>query len=260
LCLSSQQNDAIRWNEALPPFGTVGILGKKGQGKSVLAYYLAEIRHQTTGTRVAALGPPFSFKDILPDWITIVGTLPELMEHVGSILVMDEGSMNLHSRRTMSKQSVEMDQAMSLTRQNEQLFIWCTHNSKKMDPMVMRDLDMLAYKTPSTMHVKMERSEIKSFTAEARKFLMQEEDPDRRKTLTVVYYDDFDERAILKNGVPSFWSEDLSKAVAVAQTEQNSLGEIDGPVREVEITQKEYELVRLLRQNQSGLNMSSSFH
>ena len=69
---------AITW-KGLPLNGLIIIQGQRGQGKTSLAWKLAELkRTDKRGKRVAAFGMPEQAKKALPKWITHMHTLEEV--------------------------------------------------------------------------------------------------------------------------------------------------------------------------------------
>lgn len=206
------------WTEILPQYGLIGILGKRGMGKTALAYYLSELRHELTGKPTAVLGPPASILLRLPEWFSIIDELDEVAGLIGYTILIDEGSMPLHIRRAMAREHIAFDQAISLCRHRNQLLIVCTHHSKKLDVLVIRDMDILAFKQPSALHTKMERGEIQDMSLKARNTLFPLK-LEERKRHSYVMWDDFEQEGLVINSLPSFWSEELSTAVGMGARE-----------------------------------------
>ena len=63
------------WMDILPASGVMGTLGKRREGKSALAYHIAELRYQGQGTPACVLGPPPGLAEKFPRWITTVTDL-----------------------------------------------------------------------------------------------------------------------------------------------------------------------------------------
>ena len=77
----------ISWN-GLPSNGLVVIEGQRGQGKTSLAWYIAELkRTEKRGKRVIAFGMPAVARKALPKWITHMDTLEEVSTAKPSIVV-----------------------------------------------------------------------------------------------------------------------------------------------------------------------------
>ena len=54
---------------------------------------------------------------------------------------------------------VGFDQVLSPCGQLDQLFIFCTHHSRKLDLNIVTEYEVLAFKFPNKMHTKLERRE-----------------------------------------------------------------------------------------------------
>ena len=221
------------WIEILPTSGVVGILGRRRQGKTALAYFLAEERHRENGTPAVVLGPPVALKSKFPPWFTIVTELGEFLRYPSHTAIIDEGSLALHARQSLSRQHTEFDQALSLCGQLDQLFIFCTHHSRKLDPLVVEEYEVLVFKLPGQMHTRMERREIRQWSEKARAALLEIPE-EERKQWAYVLYDDLDQETLLHNPLPSFWSDEISKAVSIALTREDR-GNLEDLVREHEI-------------------------
>ena len=216
-----------KWLDILPESGVVGILGKRRQGKTALAYHLAEERHQQNESPAVVLGPPLALKSKFPSWFTIVSELGEFLRYPNHTAIIDEGSLQLHARQSLSRQHTEFDQILSLCGQLGQLFIFCTHHSRKLDPLVVEEYEVLAFKVPGQMHTRMERREIRQWSERARAALLEISE-EERKQWAYVLYDDLDQEALLPNPLPSFWCDEISKAVSIAVTQEG----LDSLVRE----------------------------
>lgn len=203
------------WKEILPEYGLMGILGKRGMGKTALGYYLCELAHKQTGRNAVVYGPDVEVLEYLPDYFLIMNELSDVGNYTNHIVFIDEGSIPLHIRRAMSAGHVLFDQAISLCRHRNQFMIICSHHSAKLDILVIRDMDIVAFKQPSKIHTQMEREFIQSLSLKAwesfRNIPVTE-----RKRATYVFWDDFDRDGRVDNDLPSFWNEQISKAVGLS--------------------------------------------
>ena len=204
-----------KWLDILPASGVVGILGRRRQGKTALAYHLAEERQREKGTPAVVLGPPLELASKFPPWFTIVSELGDFLRYPSHTAIIDEGSLQLHARQALAHQHTEFDQALSLCGQLDQLFIFCTHHSRKLDPLVVEEYEVLAFKLPGSMHTRMERRDIQEWSQRARVALLNLPE-EERKEWSFVLYDDLEEETLLRNPLPSFWSDAISKAVSIA--------------------------------------------
>lgn len=87
------------------------------------------------------------------------------------------------------------------------------HNTRKLDVGVLADIDWMAYKTPSQFHCKLEREKFGELSREAlHKFLTIPTVAERKRT--AFFWGGNVEGERLTNGLPSFWSQELSEAYA----------------------------------------------
>ena len=218
-------NESVNWPDILPVSGVMGILGKRREGKSALAYHIAELRHQAQATPACVLGPPPSLAEKFPEWMTIVTALQDFQDFPGHTAILDEGSLPLHARHSLSRDHTGFDQLLSLCGQLDQLFIFCTHHSRKLDINIVTEYEVLAFKFPNKMHTRMERPEIREWSTAARTRL-SDFDAQGRKEWSFVLHDDLDETAMVQNPLPTFWCDEISKAVSSAITQKPALDEV----------------------------------
>ena len=102
-----------RWREVIVPPSIVLIIGKRGSGKSALAYRLLELFRYQLACYV--VGAPVEARKLLPDWIGISPTLEDLPPDC--IALVDEAYMLYHSRRSMTQSKKVMSQSLNLSRQ-----------------------------------------------------------------------------------------------------------------------------------------------
>ncbi len=216
---------ALGWLDIIPAHGVVGVLGKRGEGKTAVAYFLAELRHERLGIGAVVFGPGLAMQEALPPWVEVVTDLGHFARARDKTLLLDEGSLPLHARESLRKDHVTFDKLISLSRQRGQFILYVTHHSRKLDPLEVIDWDVILYKQPSKMHVLMERQEIRLLSGRARDALVRVSAADRKRW-SYVFYDDMDQEALMENPLPTFWSDQLSIAVSLAQDEED--GEQEG--------------------------------
>lgn len=243
-----------KWIEILPEYGTMIVLGRKRHGKTGLAYHIGEERHDCLGKRMAVWGPGASVRPLLPDWIEIATSLEHLMTFKDRTLVIDEGSLASHARDWRSASAMELDQAISLSGQRRQLLIDCTHHSRKLDPLLLREADVLAFKIPTKMHTKMERGEIRTWSLEARDRLLALAEG-VRKAWTWALWDDFEEEGLVENPLPTFWRQEISEATSAALDEDGDLPEQTIPMQ---VSPEERQLLQIVRSGHVGVSSAIS--
>ena len=105
-----------RWRGVIVPPAVVLILGKRGGGKSALAYRLLELlQYQLTPFVV---GAPSRSQRLFPEWIGICPSLDELPQDC--IALVDEAYLLYHSRQSSAATSRDMSQQLNLSRQRNQ--------------------------------------------------------------------------------------------------------------------------------------------
>ena len=199
---------------AVPFPGVILVMGAKGSGKSAMAHASAEKLH--TGRALSAvlhlpMVPPDLQKHIqklLPDWLRVVTTTASWPKR--SVVIYDEAAQSAHARRTQSGDAVELDNLMSISRQRQQLIIFISHHSRKLDPSVIRDVGMIGWKQPTYAHWLFERNELTDFTLKAVDFYRDMKTESQRLKTTMIV--DLHHLVIksFKNNVPTYWSESLS--------------------------------------------------
>jgi len=93
------------------------VLGKRGSGKSALAYYLIEIHRY--GLKPYVVGIPQSKQHLLPEWVGVASSLEEAP--LGAIVIVDEAYLLNHRSRQHnpgSKEMVQTNQFISSKRTN----------------------------------------------------------------------------------------------------------------------------------------------
>lgn len=211
----------LSWVDILPETGVMGILGKRRMGKSALAYHVAELRHQQLDKPAVVLGPPVQLASRFPDWVKIVTDLQEFLRYPGHTAILDEGSLSLHARQSLAREHTAFDQVLSLCGQLDQLFILNTHHSRKLDPLMVMEFELLVFKLPGEMHTRMDRRELRQWSTDARERLLAVPEGER-KAWSWVLYDDLEEEALVPNPLPSFWCDEISRAVSVALTQEQA--------------------------------------
>ncbi len=202
----------IKWKEALPLPSVALVTGRRGSGKSAMSYWLLE--HLSTEYKVPAyvIGVPREKNNLLPNTIIPLGTddLDDLPE--SAIIFFDEAAMIFYSREWKDDMHSLMDKLLSISRQKNQIIIMATHSSRKLDIALVADCDALLMKEPSLLTSRLDRAEIRKLSEQALAEFKRIPDKDRKK-YTFVYAHAF-EGTMLENPLPSFWSEELSRAFA----------------------------------------------
>lgn len=200
--------------KAIPFPGTILVMGARRKGKSALAHDIAEKLHNKRGLPAVLHLPRMpsnlqkQIQSLLPPWMELVTSTERWPKH--SIVIYDEASQGAHARRTQSGEAVELDNLIGISGQRQQLIIFISHHSRKLDLNVVRDVDLIAWKIPTYSHWMFERNEFSDFVLKAIDFFRGiRSEPKALKTTLVMDFHNlrFQE---FTNGLPSYWSDRLS--------------------------------------------------
>ena len=205
-----------KWREVIVPPAVVLVLGKRGSGKSALAYRLLELfRYQLS---CYVVGAPAKARQLLPDWIGIVPALEDLPNK--SIAVVDEAYLAYHARESMSQESKAMSQMLNLSRQREQTLIFVAQEARQVDKNIASTASVLAFKELGMLQPEFERPELRKLMAAAGEGL-RGTSGDKRKW-AYVYSPDADFVGLLASELASFWKPSLSRLFAAEGTPAKS--------------------------------------
>jgi len=209
----------------VPKVGVILIMGDLGMGKSAEAHAIAETLHKAYHKPAVIHLPiiPDRFKNkvqaLLPKWVKVV--TDRKLWPKGGVIIIDEAAQQAHARRTQSKEAIELDNLLSIARQREQLIIFISHHSRKLDPNIVQQVTQIHWKQPTYAHQLFERDEMQDFSMRAFDFfqIVRKGRPWKQCTqamqrtvkATTLALDMQDFRfATFKNKVASYWSENLS--------------------------------------------------
>ena len=208
-----------RWRDVIVPPAVVLIMGKRGSGKSSLAYRLLELfRYHSTPYVV---GVPSNARGLLPDWIGTVSSLDELPTK--SIALVDEAYIQFHARRSMADQNRAMSQLLNLSRQRQQTIIFVSQESRQVDRNVASSANVVIFKDPGMLQPEFERPEIRRIAFQAQEALASK--GKHKKRWSYVYSPDADFVGLLENNLPSFWKPSLSRLFA-AESDQAEISHV----------------------------------
>ena len=199
--------------KGIPSNGLVIVEGQRGQGKTSLAWYLAELkRTEKRGKRVVAFGMPEAGRKALPRWITHMHTLEEVSKAKPSIVVIDEAAFVANSRRAQQESNIEWLKLIAICRHKDHLLIFVSQHNRQLDVQILADADLVIMKKPSLLHLRFTRPEFKPELEQAY-HEFQAIKGDTRKYAYVVDYHNGNAK-MLRCQLPKFWSEKISKAYA----------------------------------------------
>ena len=209
----------VNW-DALPIQGVVVITGHRGEGKSALAWWLAEATKKKIASKfkkraqIAAFGIPEEARKVFPKRLRIkhVDTLEEVSElKNGSIVVVDESSFVANARRAMNDNNLKWLQLISIARHKDFLFIFIAQDNKQLDVQILGSADYVIMKRPTELHLEFSRPQFKKQLLKAYEAFDRMRG-DTRKKAYIANYHRTSESNFLPCKMPSWWNDKVSKA------------------------------------------------
>jgi len=177
------------------------ILGARGTGKSAIGMRLLENIKTATKKNIYAMGFDSS---ALPHWIESVASIEQINNN--SVVLIDEGGIEFSSRNTMSNANKLLSEILLVARHKDLTVFFITQNSSNLEINVIRQADFLLLKPSSLMQKDFERKKIKQVYESVDEHFTNHKGT---KGLTYIYSDSY--LGFIKNDLPSFWSEGVSK-------------------------------------------------
>jgi len=201
------------------------ILGKRGSGKTAFGYkVLEEARDRNLAPHV--MGLPKDKWHLLPNYIEPIEDPTEMGDD--SAVLMDESYQYMFAREHGTSFNKMMAKLLGIVRQKNQLFMFTTHLARKLDVSAVYDSDNIVFREPSFLHARMERREIRDLIKDASEYFEKSSNPVRSAYVVTP-------GGIKKVNVelPSFWSEELSRAFADVELLEEGEEKISEKEREV---------------------------
>ncbi len=205
----------VSWGK-VPSTGVLIITGHRGQGKSALAWWLADYMREKTNKSVAALGVPKLAQKLFPKrgfgrgGIKFVDKLEQVSKLKPSIVICDEAAFLAGARDGMSKNNKDWLKLIAICRHKDHLLVFVHQQSRQLDVQIMIDSDLVLMKRPTQLHLRGARSEFAPELKEAYEKFSRMRSDTRKKVYAVDYH--YGKRAMLNAEMPSWWSEKISRA------------------------------------------------
>ena len=184
------------------------ILGKRGSGKSALAYYLIEIHRY--GLKPYVVGIPQSKQHLLPVWVGVASSLEEVP--FGAIVIVDEAYLLYHARGSTTQESKEMAKIINLSRQKGQTIIFVTQESRSIDKNIASSANVIIFKEPGILQSEFERPELNHLAKKAVEAFAPING--NKQPWSYLYAPDTNDSGLIKNELPSFWKPEFGRMFA----------------------------------------------
>ncbi|MFO7774131.1 MAG: ATP-binding protein [Dehalococcoidia bacterium] len=199
----------------IPYPGVVMIMGDIRTGKTGLAHEIANEIHRRRKLPAILHMPRMDEKQrkalqrIVPSWMKVTTKQGQWQDRV--VVIYDEAAQSAHARRSQSGDAVELDELLAIAGQREQLILFISHYSRKLDLNVCTAVHRIIWKRPTYAHQLWERDEMADFTTKAYDFFRAINGPVAQKKACLVL--DMENFAFLQcnNKLPEWWSDKLSR-------------------------------------------------
>lgn len=198
------------------PFpGVVMIMGDIRSGKTGCAHEISYLMHQKRDLPAILHVPRANEKlrktiqRLVPDWMKVTTKRKDWKD--GAVVIYDEAAQSAHSRRASSADAVELDDLLAIAGQRQQLIIFISHYSRKLDLNVCTAIHRIIWKRPTYAHQLWERDEMADFTGKAYDWFKEiKGDTAKRKACLVLNMEDFG-FSQCNNALPPWWTDRLSR-------------------------------------------------
>jgi hypothetical protein len=208
LLSDAKTNIDLIWLKRIIHPSLVLILGKRGSGKSALAYYLIEIHRY--GLKPYVVGIPQSKQHLLPEWVGVASSLEEVP--FGAIVIVDEAYLLYHARGSTTQESKEMAKIINLSRQKGQTIIFVTQESRSIDKNIASSANVIIFKEPGILQSEFERPELNHLAKKAVEAFAPING--NKQQWSYLYAPDTNYSGLINNELPSFWKPELGRMFA----------------------------------------------
>ena len=208
LLSDAKTNIDLIWLKRIIHPSLVLILGKRGSGKSALAYYLIEIHRY--GLKPYVVGIPQSKQHLLPEWVGVASSLEEVP--FGAIVIVDEAYLLYHARGSTTQESKEMAKIINLSRQKGQTIIFVTQESRSIDKNIASSANVIIFKEPGILQSEFERPELNHLAKKAVEAFAPING--NKQLWSYLYAPDTNYSGLINNELPYFWKPELGRMFA----------------------------------------------
>jgi len=142
------------------------------------------------------------------------------------VVIYDEAAQSAHARRSQSGDAIELDDLLAIAGQREQLIIFISHYSRKLDLNVCTSIHRIIWKRPTYAHQLWERDEMADFTGKAYDFFKGIKGRVAQKKACLVL--DMENFGFYQcnNKLPAWWTDRLSRIFKEIQIQHSRRGVI----------------------------------
>jgi len=161
----------VSLSSVIPYPGVVIIMGDIRTGKTGLAHEIANVMHSKHSLPAILHIPRInesqrkSLQRTLPSWMKVTTRRGQWKDR--SVVIYDEAAKSAHARRSQSSDAMELDDMLAIAGQREQLILFISHYSRKLDLNVCTSVHRIIWKRPTYAHQLWERDEVADFTTKA---------------------------------------------------------------------------------------------
>jgi len=210
---------------AIPYPGVVMIMGDIRTGKTGLAHEIAGQMHSRRNLPAMLHIPRLTeqqrkrLQRLTPSWMKVVNKRNQWKDR--SVVIYDEAAQSAHARRSQSGDAMELDDMLAIAGQREQLILFISHYSRKLDLNVCTAVHRIIWKRPTYAHQLWERDEMADFTSKAYDFFRNIKGSVAQKKACLVL--DMENFAFLQcnNKLPPWWTDRLSRIFKEMQIQNN---------------------------------------
>jgi hypothetical protein len=212
----------------IPYPGVVMIMGDIRTGKTGLAHEIADEMHRRRNLPAILHMPRIDDKlrraiqRIVPRWMIVTTKRSQWKDR--AIVIYDEAAQSAHARRSQSGDAVELDDLLAIAGQREQLILFISHYSRKLDLNVCTAVHRIIWKRPTYAHQLWERDEMADFTSKAYDFFKGIKGEVAQKKASLVL--DMEDFGFFQcnNKLPPWWADRLSRIFKEIQIHNTSWG------------------------------------
>lgn len=212
----------------IPYPGVVMIMGDIRTGKTGLAHEIADEMHRRRNLPAILHMPRIDDKlrkaiqRIVPRWMTVTTKRSQWKDR--AVVIYDEAAQSAHARRSQSGDAVELDDLLAIAGQREQLILFISHYSRKLDLNVCTAVHRIIWKRPTYAHQLWERDEMADFTSKAYDFFKGIKGEVAQKKASLVL--DMEDFGFFQcnNKLPPWWTDRLSRIFKEIQIHNTSWG------------------------------------